>query len=124
VAGTRPFWYPLGQEGIVIFDEQEHPVVPQSFPVSPQPQQQGLIPFPAEAQRVAVGSAALPVPFSFGWLYLNLNTTVAGVANPPLDPAAAQAWVTTEMDALGRFSVGFEAIRLDSACTALHFIPH
>ena len=27
------------------------------------------------------------------------------------------------MTAQGRFSVGFDAIQLDSACTALHFAP-
>jgi hypothetical protein len=71
-----------------------------------------------------VGGADLPVPFTFGWMYLNLNTTVvAAGANPPEDPAAAQAWVTAVMDAQGRFSVGFDAIKLDSACTALHFVP-
>jgi hypothetical protein len=121
-----PLWYPLGQEGIVIFDEQEHPQVAQTFPVSPPPVQQGLVPFPAEAQRVQVGGEDLPVPYNFGWLYLNLNTTVAAPpanSNPPEDPAAAQAWVSTEMDSNGRFSVGFEAVRLDSACSALHFVP-
>jgi hypothetical protein len=121
-----PLWFPLAQEGIVIFDEQEHPQVPQTFPVSPQPPQEGLTPFPAEAQSTRVGGEDLPVPYDFGWIYLNLNTTV-GVppanASPPEDPAAAQAWVTTEMDANGRFSVGFEAVRLDSACNALHFAP-
>jgi hypothetical protein len=122
--GVRPSWYPLGQEGIVIFDEEEQPQVPQSFPVSPQPPQQGLIPFPAEAQRTTVGGAELPVPFAFGWLYLNLNTTVTAAGNnPPEDPAAAQAWVTVEMKAQGRFSVGFDAIQLDSACLASHFTP-
>jgi hypothetical protein len=119
--GVRPSWYPLGQEGIVIFDEQEQPQVAQSFPVSPQPPQTGLIPFPAEAQRTLVGGASLPVPFDFGWLYLDLNTTVAAAGNnPPEDPAAAQAWVTIEMQAQGRFSVGFDAIQLDSACAAIH----
>jgi len=122
--GVRPSWYPLGQEGIVIFDEQEQPQVAQSFPVSPQPPQTGLIPFPAEAQRTMVGGADLPVPFAFGWLYLNLNTAVAAAgANPPEDPSAAQAWVTVEMKAQGRFSVGFDAIQLDSACLASHFAP-
>ena len=125
LAGSRPPWFPLGQEGIVIFDEQEHPNVPTTTPVSPQPPTLGLIPFPAEAQRTRVGGTALPVPFSFGWLYLNLNTTVTAAGNnPPEDPAAAQAWVTAVMDAQGRFSVGFDAIQLDSACTALHFTPH
>src|SRR5262249_15085000 len=32
--GTTPAWYPLGQEQIVIFDEEEQQQVPQSFPVS------------------------------------------------------------------------------------------
>ena len=125
VAGVRPAWYPLGEEAIVIFDEQEQPQVPQSFPVSPQPPTQGLIPFPAEAQRTEVGGADLPVaPYNFGWLYLNLNTrvSVAG-AVPPEDPLAAQAWVTVEMKSGGRFSVGYDAVKLDSACAALHFSP-
>jgi hypothetical protein len=122
--GTLPAWYPLGQEAIVIFDEQEHPQVPQSFPVSPQPPQQGVIPFPAEAQRVSVGGAAFPVPYSFGWLYLDLSTAVAPAGSvPPEDPVAAQAWVSTMMQAAGRYSVGFDAIQLDSACMASHAFP-
>jgi len=122
--GSTPTWYPLGQEGLVIFDEQEHPVVPQTFPISPQPPQQGLIPFPAEAQRTHVGGAALPVPFNFGWIFLDLNTTVAPAgSNPPEDPAAAQAWTTVTMKANGRFSVGYDAVHLDSACAASHLIP-
>ena len=120
----RPSWYPLGQEGIVIFDEQEQPQVPQTFPVSPQPPQSGIIPFPAEAQSTHVGGADFPVPFDFGWLYLDLNTTVAAAGSvPPEDPAAAQAWVTARMTAQGRFSVGFDAVQLDSACAASHFVP-
>jgi hypothetical protein len=119
--GTTPSWYPLGQEAIVIFDEQEHPQVPATFPVSPQPPNQGILPFPAEAQRTVVGGVSFPVPYSFGWVFLNLNTTVAAAgSNPPEDPAAAQAWVTSRMVAAGRYSVGFDAIKLDSACTAQH----
>ncbi|HET9676338.1 MAG TPA: hypothetical protein VFP21_02405 [Solirubrobacterales bacterium] len=132
-ANGNPPWYPLGQEGIVIFDEQEQPQVPQQFPVSPQPTNPSLVPFPAEAQSTHVGGDALPVaPYDFGWLYLNLNTTVPG-ATGPSDLAAAQAWVTARMTAQGKFSVGFDAAQLDSACTAgtftvstsgaLHFIP-
>ena len=122
--GTTPSWYPLGQEAIVIFDEQEHPQVQQTFPVSPQPPDQGLTPFPAESQRVSVGGASLPVPYAFGWLFLDLNTTVAPAGNvPPEDPSAAQAWVSTLLQASGRYSVGFDAIQLDSACQANHLIP-
>jgi hypothetical protein len=119
--GTTPPWYPLGQEQIVIFDEQENPGLVQTFPVSPQPRNPSLVPFPAETQRTPVGGTSLPVPYRFGWLYLNLNTTVpAAGPNPPEDPAAAQGWVTTVMSANGRFSVGYDAVHLDSACTAMH----
>ncbi len=122
--GVRPAWYPLSQEGIVIFDEEENPQLTTTPPVSPPPPLSGPTPFPAEAQRTQVDGTDLPVPFSFGWLYLDLNTTVAPAgAFPPEDPAAAQAWVTVEMRASGRFSVGFDAVQLDSACSALHFLP-
>jgi hypothetical protein len=122
LAGVRPPWYPLGQEGLVVFDEQENPSVIPSFPVAPQPPSPNPIPFPAEANRTKVGSSKLPVPFTFGWIYLNLNTTVSGSVNP-LDPAAAQGWVVTVHDADGRFSVGYDALQLDSARKALHFQP-
>ena len=107
----------------MIFDEQEQPNVPAPSPVSPPRETGALTPFPAEAQRTVIGGPSFPVPFNFGWLYLNLNTTVATQVPGLTDPAAAQAWVTTVMDAQGRFSVGFDAIKLDSACDALHFTP-
>jgi len=119
----RPSWFPLGQEGIDIFDETEQVNTPQTFPFSPQPPQQGIIPFPAEAQRTVINGVDFPVPFPFGWLYLDLNTTISGNPNPPFDPAAAQAWVTVNMDSNGHFSVGFSAIQLDSACAPNHFVP-
>jgi len=120
----RPAWFPLGQESIVTFDEQENPDVPQTFPISPQPPGTQLAPFPAEAQRTKVNGASFPVPFQFGWLFLNLNTTVAAAgSNPPEDPAAAQAWVSAAMSAQGRFSVGFDAVQLDSATVANHTHP-
>jgi len=116
-------WYPLGQEGIVIFDEQEQPNLVPPFPVSPQPGPNVIVPFPAETQSVHVNGSALPVPFDFGWLYLDLNTTITGEPFPSSDPAADQAWVVTRMTSEGRFSVGFDAVQLDSACAALHFCP-
>jgi hypothetical protein len=120
--GSVPAWYPLGQEQIVTFDEQEHPEIPLPIPLAPQPPNPGLIPFPAETQRVGVDSAALPVGFDSGWLFLNLNTTVAPAgASPPEDPAAAQAWVTVVHDSRGRYSVGYRAVQLDSAEQASHF---
>ncbi|HVT57549.1 MAG TPA: hypothetical protein VHR45_04040 [Thermoanaerobaculia bacterium] len=122
--GVRPCWYPLGQEGIVIFDEQENPFTPSVQPISPQPPGTTLIPFPAETQRTVVNGASFPVPFNFGWLFLDLNTTVACASTrPPVDPAAAQAYVVSTLASNGHFAVGIDAIRLDSACAANHFVP-
>ncbi len=120
--GTTPAWYPLVTEQIVIWDEQEHPgSLGDIFPVSPGPPVSFIIPFPAEAQSVEVGGPVFPVPYSFGWLFLDLNTTVTPAGNvPPEDPAAAQAWVEVVLSALGRYSVGFDAIQLDSACAVSH----
>jgi PKD repeat protein len=123
-AGVVPVWYPLGQEAIAIFDEQERVVTPATTPVSPQPPAVQLTPFPAEAQRTVVGGAALQVPFSFGWMDLDLNTAVTAAGpNPPVDPAAAQAWVVATFAANGHYGVGVDAIRLDSACGASHAAP-
>ena len=124
VAGVRPPWYALGQERIVIFDETEQPQVPQSSPVSPSTPG-SVAPFPAESQRVAVGGPSLPVPFNFGWLYLDLNTTVTPAgAVPPVDPAAAQAWVAVKIATSGGlYSVGYDAIQLDNANHPIHTGP-
>jgi hypothetical protein len=109
---TAPY-EPLGQEAIVLFDDQEN-----ASEVSSNP-------FPIEAQRVKVGGAALPSAFNGGWAYLNLNATVpAAGANPPEDPSAAQAWVTSVIRSQnGDFSIGYDAMRYDSACRANHLNP-
>jgi hypothetical protein len=112
VPSVRPSWYPLGQNAIVIFDEEENPDVPESFPVSPQPVDEGIIPFPAEAQRTTVNGPDLPTPFAFGWMYLDLGHTIAG--DP--QPGVAQNWVTGIHTAAGRFSVGYDAVQFDSVC--------
>ena len=122
IPGVRPSWYPLGQEQVVIFDEEENPFVVPESPFSPA-EEFVLLPFPAEANRTRVDGSDFPVPFEAGWLYLNLNTTVAPAgANPPEDPAAAQAWVTPIMSAQGRFSVGYSALQLDNATNARHVL--
>jgi hypothetical protein len=114
--------FPLGQEAIVIFDEHENVDIQPSLPISPQPEGSLLNPFPWATQRVKVGGPALPVLFDAGWLYLNLNAgNING--NPPEDPFASQNWVTVLQSAEGRYSVGFDAIQLDSACNANHLDP-
>lgn len=119
--GSSPTWYPLGAEQVVIFDEQENRYAEPDSGFFPAP-----LPLPASfaamSARVAVGGPDLPVPFTFGWLYLNLNTVVSGNPNPPADPAAAQAWVTAAHKAEGRFSVGYGAVTLDSATAASHMM--
>jgi hypothetical protein len=134
IAFSRPFWYPLIQEGLVIFDEQETPSVPETcvFSASPRPSTLPsqcppfpvVIPFPAATQRTVVGGAQFPVPFSFGWNFLDLNVNLAANPNvPPADPRAAQAWVVVTQSSHAHFAVAFDAYRLDSACSANHAIP-
>jgi hypothetical protein len=106
--GTTPAWYPLGQEGITAFDEQEHP------------QTLTGTPFPAATQMVQIGNSALPVSFASGILWLNLNTTVAGSVGPTGDSAAAQAWVQVIE---GKFGVLHNAQQFDSATKPSHIVP-
>jgi hypothetical protein len=108
VCGTPPDWYPLGQEGITAFDEQEHP---QSIT--------GVTPFPAATQMVQIGGSALPVTFTAGMLWLNLNTTVTGAVGPTGDLAAAQAWVQV-ID--GKLGVLHNAQQFDSATKPTHIV--
>lgn len=120
--GSFPSWYPLGQQQIAVFSDAERVSVTPGTPFAPQPPQSGPIPFGRGAQRVAVGSTELPSPFQLGFLYLNLNTSVAGSPNPPEDPTAAQAWVAVHHRSTGRYSTGWSAVALDSAKTASHVI--
>jgi hypothetical protein len=123
-----PAWFPLNQTDVVAFDETENPqdLCFTGDVVSP-PQGGAQTCFPLEAQRVSlsggnvIGSNPTPTA-NFGWIFLNLNTTVSGVNYPAANPAIAQAWVTTVMDANGRFSVGYDAIQLDSACAPNNLI--
>jgi hypothetical protein len=118
-----PVWEPLCTLQIVIFDEEENPVTVSGPPVSGVPEQEGPEPFPEETQRVAVGGPDFPLltGWEFGWIYLNLNHgTDAGCFLTPstvaLDPLSAQAWVSAVYSALGRFSIGLDAVQLDTAC--------
>jgi hypothetical protein len=115
--GDDASWFPLNQADVVAFDEQENStdLCFQGDNISP-PTGGADTCFPLESQRVSLqggntaGDDPTP-PYAFGWMFLNLNTTVAGgLFNP-----TAQAWVETIMDASGRFSVGYDAIQLDQA---------
>jgi len=115
--GTLPLPFPLNQNQVVIFDEEENPeLVPESR-FSPGIPEEDILACPWESQRTAVGGPQLPVSPDFGWLYLNLNTSTGSVQDP-----YAQAWVTTVMSADGRFSVGFDAIQLNDLCNPTDII--
>ena len=121
-AANRPSWFPLNQTDVVAFDEEENSQDLCFIGGVGSPAPAGVKTcFPLAAQRVSlgggnvIGSDPTP-PTPFGWMYLNLNTPVSGVDYPATNPNIAQAWVETVMDASGLFSVGFDAIKLDSAC--------
>lgn len=112
--GAQPTWYPLAEADVVFFNEAEgveFPEVPSVFPVPPPP----VGPFPAGAQRVAVGSAALPTAFTGGWVYLNLNTTVTGQVAGLTEATLSQAWVSVHHRMNGRYGAGWPALALLSA---------
>lgn len=121
--GSTPSWYPLGQEGLAIFDEQEGyeelTTVPPFAPVPPSSAQPY---FPLGAQRVRIGTD-VPTTKTGGWLFLNLNFTGTS-PNPPEDPASAQAWVSVHMKGAGRYGVGWHATQIDSARQSQHSTPH
>jgi hypothetical protein len=106
--GTSPSPYPLSQNQIVIFDEQENPLVVEGSPFSPPPIIEGVLPCACATTRAnAIDFGTI---FDFGWFYMNLNTTTGAIPDP-----IKQSHVTTLHSASGLFSVGFEAVHLDSA---------
>ncbi len=107
---SYPAPFPLGQNQVVVFDEEENFEVPQGCTISPCPPTEGITPFPWEAQRTVVGGPDLPASPDFGWIFLNLNSAVVGT-QVPFEPLM-QNWVSVVMDADGRFSVGYDAIQL------------
>ena len=116
---SGPSYSHMFQSQIVTFDEFENPLTVVSGGPSGEPPPPDVCNFCDEAQRVRVGGIQLPTSADFGWFYLNLNhstTLDAGLGPGYVD--VAQAWVITQMDASGRFSVGFDAVQLDNASTA------
>jgi hypothetical protein len=104
-AYTRPAWFPLSAEDVVVFDEQE------TAELAGASSSLGLA-----TQKVQVDGALFPVTPTFGMVYLNLNQiNVASIGNPPEDPQAAQSFVATVMSASGRFSVGQAATVIEHA---------
>jgi hypothetical protein len=71
-----------------------------------------VLPFPWESNRTRVGGPDFPVAFNFGWIYMNLNTAVAG-SQVPFEPVA-QSYLVGIHSAEGRFSVGYGGLSFDN----------
>jgi hypothetical protein len=112
--GTNPPGFPLRHAREVTFDEEE-----QTFfvPVFPQPPDPSFDAFPAEANKVHVGGAAFPVPYAFGWVFLDLKALTSAA------PLFRQSWVSASLKAQGQYSAGFSATPLDTACAPLPSVP-
>lgn len=117
--GHLPNPFPLNNEQIVVFDEQENPEIPVPPPIPPFPSTE-LAPFPAAAQIVKIGGPAFPISTTAGWILFNLNTTVAGQVGPAVDPSAAQSAVTMVLESKGKYSAAYRAVNLDSATDPRH----
>ncbi len=103
----------FSQAAIVVFDEQENPITVTLGGASGEPLPSAQRPFPFEANRSEVGVDLSVDVYTFGWLWLNLNGTLAGS-----EAEKNQAYVSAVMDAEGRFSVGVDAIQLNNLTVA------
>ena len=103
--GPQP-WYPLEVTQAGVFDEEEQPVVAETCPSFPTNCNR-ITAFQNAAQRADISQLS---PFDFGWIYLNLQNYNLIYSDP-----YTQMWLTTTMDAVSRFSVGFDAIQIDNA---------
>lgn len=124
--GVGPDWLPLNETEVVAFDEQENAVElcfsgPGGVISPPEPGSDPTC-FPLETQRVSVGEGDLAPPYSFGWMFLNLNINDVGVtgdADFGTNGDIAQSYVIAEHRANGRFAVGLAAVSLAHACDDL-----
>lgn len=113
--GSTPAWYPLPQNGIAVFDEQEHfttyPTSP-FFPPLPPPIPK---PFKAATQVVKVNGPAMPTDFNRGFIWFDLNGAVTGDGgNPTSNPTSAQSVMIAVFNYIGHYSVGYRTMQLDN----------
>jgi hypothetical protein len=116
---SQPAWFPMPQGVLVAYDEQEHPafltggcgeaIICDNPPPPPRP-------FPLAANRTPMNTFGVPVPFAFGWLFLNLQTAVSA-------DTASQAWVVGISSAGGGYRIGVDATPLDNGCAPNPFVP-
>lgn len=116
--GVPPSWYPLGYEYIEAFDEEENVVgdVPDGFGGLTKPDRTSVA--PAATNRASINSPEFFVLFDFGWLFLNMNATVAG----DFFPGVSQSFVTV-LHRSAASDVGLNAVPMDNANEPLHQNP-
>jgi hypothetical protein len=117
---STPAFFPLSQEQIVVFDEEENAEVPLLPAIPPLPAET-ILPFQGATQKVRLGTEEFPISFPRGWVYLNLNSVVVGQSAGLSDPAAAQAFVTM-VHGTKRHPIAVRATALDDANDASHVI--
>jgi hypothetical protein len=100
--GSRPAGASLPLYLYGIFDEEEtfDTVGCVADPCLP------FTPFPVESGRYSLAAGETPVPFDFGWFFLDLQPS-------------EQAWVGSISSAQGQFSAGLNATPLSSSCGPL-----
>ncbi|MEM7052776.1 MAG: hypothetical protein AAF604_24135 [Acidobacteriota bacterium] len=110
--GNLPAPLPLGQGQVVIFDESSNPALVPESRISPsdEPETPAICPFCAQRREVDF------TDFASGWLYLDLNHSLA--FGEPVG-GVGQAWVTPLVSAEDRYTVGFDALSLVHACDGL-----
>ena len=96
------------QTELVVFDEEENPIVAATGGPSGAPGASPVDPFPYCTNRTVVG-VDFAVSEPFGWVWANLNNAVGAT---PLQ--YNQAYGLTVMDASGLYSVGFDAIQINN----------
>ncbi len=109
--------YGMTAAQIVVFDEDENPYTVVTGGPSGEPTPSSHCVFCDESQSVQVGGTLLDTGgYNFGWLYLNLNWASDNDATLGAGYTGIQQnWVTATHSALGRFSVGLNAVQLMNA---------
>ncbi len=105
-----PAPFPLGQNQVVVFDEEENFETPDGCTISPCPPKRGSS--PSRSKRSARRSAVRlcrPALTSAG--SSSTSTAWSPARSVPYEPLM-QNWVSVVMDAEGRYSVGFDAMQL------------
>lgn len=107
--GSTPAPFPLNSPWYYLFDEAGGLTIA------------GGQPFPLVAQRVRVGSPALPAPASKGWFRIGFDVPGLGA---PVDEGRSQAWIGVhQLSPTPNLNASFEAPQLDESCTGALAYP-